>query len=95
MQNTCSIEELSSRVGELAEDAADILALIDVAQLPVSLVPGLLKQFMALEKRAAAGRVLITARAVKAERWKREGYKSPAEWLLLHKGVAPAVLAMI
>ncbi len=62
MQNVCSIEELSVRVGELAEDAADILALIDVAQLPVSLVPGLLKQFMALEKRAAAGRVLITAR---------------------------------
>ena len=86
MQNVCSIEELSVRVGELAEDAAGILALIDVAQLPVSLVPGLLKQFMALEKRAAAGRVLITARAVKAERWKREGYKSPAEWLAATQG---------
>jgi polyhydroxyalkanoate synthesis regulator phasin len=87
MGNTCSIEkEVGVQIADLVRTTANLVSTLEVQQIPVSAVPELLKHFVALERHAAGGRLLVTARAVDAQRWKREGYKFPAEWLAAQQG---------
>jgi hypothetical protein len=46
-----------------------------------------LERFAAIERRAAAGRLLVAARAAESEVWKRAGFRSTAHWLAHELGV--------
>lgn len=69
-------------------DRLTVLALdgLEPREVPVSWSPRLLRLFVDLEKHSGAGRVLMAAPAAKAERWRREGFASPAEWLAAQQG---------
>jgi hypothetical protein len=72
----------------LAAETAALLAQVEPRDLPVSQVPDLLAGFVALERSAASGRVLLAKRAAEAEQWRAGGYRSAAEWFAAQSGTS-------
>jgi len=76
--------------------AADVLAAASVLRglvaglqpkdVPLSWAPEVLAAFHEVERVAVSGQVLMTARAVEAEAWRRERFASAAEWLAAQRG---------
>ena len=86
MANTSSIDDVERALGVLVACAARVVAVLEPEALPVSAVPAVLGQFVELERLAGAGRLVLAERAVSAQRWKREGFASAAEWLAARQG---------
>ncbi len=78
--------ELKGSLTRIVTETALIVGGLEPRDLPASQVPGLLDVFIALEKKAASGRILLAARAAESDRWKREGFSSQAEWLAAKQG---------
>jgi len=64
MGNTSSTHIL----GEVISETAAVLAALSPRDVPLPEVPALLDQFVELERLAAAGRVLLAARAAESPR---------------------------
>ncbi len=84
--NTSSTHDLRRELGVLLAGLSEVLEHLHPADLATSHVPPLLELFIELERRAAAGRVLLSAKAAESERWRREGFASPADWLASKQG---------
>lgn len=84
MGNTSSTHIL----GEVINETAAVLAALSPRDVPLPEVPALLERFVELERLAAAGRVLLAARAAESPQWKRAGYRSAAEWLASTSGTS-------
>jgi len=88
MGNTSSVSMLEHEVRSVTEHLAALLYGLEPLDVPLPEAPGVLDAFVELERRAAAGRLLVSARAVESIRWKREGFASPAEWLADKSGTS-------
>jgi hypothetical protein len=88
MSNTSSVGELREEVTRLADATSSVLLRLHPRDLPVGEVPGLVSLFVTLERRAAACRVLLAARAAEAEQWRAGGFRSAAEWFAAQSGTS-------
>ena len=88
MQNTSSMARVEREVRDVSEHLAALLHGLEPRDIPLPEATGVLDAFIELERRAAAGRLLVTARATESTRWKREGFASPAEWLAAKAGTS-------
>lgn len=84
MSNTSSVRTLNG----LLEAVADELSVLSPRDVPLPDVPALLEAFCRLERLGASGRLLLAARAAEGQRWKREGFASPADWLAAQTGTS-------
>jgi hypothetical protein len=88
MAYTSSISEMKAEVGRLVAETALVVGRLEPRDLPASGVPALLDGFIELERRAAAGRLLLAARAAESNKWKRQGFRSAAEWFAAQSGTS-------
>lgn len=86
MSNTSSPTDIQADAGRVLCELALVLGRVDPRDLPVAAAASMMTTFIEIEKRAAAGRLLLAARASEAEQWKSEGYRSPEEWLAAKQG---------
>jgi hypothetical protein len=70
----------------VAESARLALATLEPRELTSSQVNAVLAQVVVLERLASSARVLLSKRAAESQQWKREGFRSAAEWLANQQG---------
>lgn len=73
---------------ELASTTTILLGRVQPELVPLPEATALLDAFADLERRAAAGRLLVASRATLAGEWKRSGFASPEEWLAARHGTS-------
>lgn len=72
----------------VAESARLALSTLEPRELTSSQVNAVLAEVVVLERMAASARVLLSKRAAESEQWKREGFRSAAEWLAAQQGTS-------
>ncbi len=70
----------------VAESARLALATLEPRELTSSQVNVVLAEVVVLERLASSARVLLSKRAAESEQWKRDGFRSAAEWLANQQG---------
>lgn len=70
----------------VAESARLALATLEPRELTTAQVNAVLAQVVVLERLASSARVLLSKRAAESEQWKRDGFRSAAEWLANQQG---------
>jgi len=73
---------------EIAADLAAVVDVLDVDAIPLPEVQAVYDAFATVERRAAAGRVLLARRMAETAQWRREGFASPADWLASKNGTS-------
>lgn len=90
MANTSSTtDEIGADVGvwrSVAASARLALATLEPRELTPSQVNAVLAEVVVLERLASSARVLLSKRAADSQQWKREGFRSAAEWLAAQQG---------
>lgn len=90
MANTSSTTEgVGADVGvwrSVAQSARLALATLEPRELTSSQVNAVLAEVIVLERLASSARVLLSKRAAESQQWKREGFRSAAEWLAAQQG---------
>jgi hypothetical protein len=83
---------LGNALGELRPVVGDL----DVEALDPEVAAGVVELFVEIEQLAAAGRVLATRAVARGDRWRREGFRSPAAWMAAQAGtpVRPAIATL-
>lgn len=72
----------------VADSARLALSTLEPRELTSSQVNAVLAQVVVLERMAASARVLLSKRAAESDQWKREGFRSAAEWLAAQQGTS-------
>jgi hypothetical protein len=72
----------------VTESARLALSTLEPRELTSAQVNAVLSQVVVLERMAASARVLLSKRAAETEQWKREGFRSAAEWLAAQQGTS-------
>lgn len=92
MANTSSTTEgVGADVGvwrSVAQSARLALATLEPRELTSSQVNAVLAEVVVLERLASSARVLLSKRAAESQQWKREGFRSAAEWLAAQQGTS-------
>ena len=72
----------------VAESARLALSTLEPRELTSSQVNAVLAEVVVLERMAASARVLLSKRAAESQQWKRDGFRSAAEWLAAQQGTS-------
>jgi hypothetical protein len=93
MANTSSTTDpvVGADVGvwrSVAESARLALSTLEPRELTSAQVNAVLSQVVVLERMAASARVLLAKRAAESAQWRREGFRSAAEWLAAQQGTS-------
>lgn len=92
MANTCSTSDaIGADVGvwrSVAQSTRLALATLEPRELTSSQVNAVLAEVIVLERLASSARVLLSKRAAESQQWKREGFRSAAEWLAAQQGTS-------
>lgn len=70
----------------VAQSARLALSTLEPQELTSSQVNAVLAEVVVLERLASSARVLLAKRAAESQQWKREGFRSAAEWLAAQQG---------
>jgi hypothetical protein len=62
---------------------------LEPKDVPLTFAPEVWAAFAEVQRIAASGQVLMTARAAEAREWERERYASAADWLAAQQGTTP------
>lgn len=92
MANTSSTTDaIGADVGvwrSVAQSTRLALAMLEPRELTSSQVNAVLAEVIVLERLASSARVLLSKRAAESQQWKREGFRSAAEWLAAQQGTS-------
>ncbi|MBA3655313.1 MAG: hypothetical protein H0W70_14100 [Actinobacteria bacterium] len=80
------LETLVETLRGIVSRLDDVLADVDPSLLHPRDASKLLTEFEAIERRAAAGKMVVAARAADAGEWSRQGHRSPEDWLASASG---------
>lgn len=72
----------------LAESARLALSTLEPRELTSTQVNAVLAQVVVLERLAGSARVLLSKRAAESDQWRRDGFRSAAEWLAAQQGTS-------
>lgn len=72
----------------VAQSARVALAALEPRDLTSPQVNAVLSEVVVLERLAASARVLLAKRAAESEQWRRDGYRSAADWLAAQQGTS-------
>lgn len=72
----------------IADSARLALSSLEPRELTSAHVNQVLSHVVAVERMASSARVLLAKRAAESEQWKREGFRSAAEWLASQQGTS-------
>jgi hypothetical protein len=72
----------------IADSARLALSTLEPRALTSAQVNDVLTQVVTVERLASSARVLLAKRAAESEQWKREGFRSAAEWLAAQQGTS-------
>ncbi len=72
----------------VAQSARLALSTLEPRELTSTQVNAVLAQVVVLERMAASARVLLSKRAAESQQWKRDGFRSAAEWLAAQQGTS-------
>ncbi|MFN7149022.1 MAG: hypothetical protein ACK4V6_06035 [Microthrixaceae bacterium] len=72
----------------VAQSARLALSTLEPRELTSAQVNAVLAEVVVLERMASSARVLLSKRAAESEQWKREGFRSAAEWLAAQQGTS-------
>ncbi len=78
--------QLAADILSAAEPVRVLVSGLDAKNVPLTWAPEVFDAFVEMERVAASGRLLMTARAAEAMVWKLEGFASAADWLAKQQG---------
>ena len=79
---------LAADVRSVAAGLRELVGSLEPGEVPLAVAPEVLAAFVEVERAAASGRLLVTARAAEAGEWERVRAASPAEWLAAQLGTS-------